>query len=268
VLVLSYEFMKPMTPGLHLTLARWVQKGGMLIYVGADTDPFHQARDWWNQGSTRYDSPAGHLFETLGLGRKLEAGTYACQQGQVIVERRHPAFFSRSSENADRLRKLVQDCVESAGGQFVESNCLRLRRGPYVIAAVLDESVNRQPLQLTGSFVDLLDATLDVHHNVQIRPGQQAWLLDLDHVHGTRPLLLAAAGRVESWNVSDDYLEYAISSPEGVLARTRILLEKSPQAVLVNGKPTDAIQWDDASDTLLLSHTGRPKPVTVRIQGL
>ncbi len=49
VLVLSYEFMKPLQPGIHLALARWVEAGGTLIYVGADTDPFHAVREWWNE---------------------------------------------------------------------------------------------------------------------------------------------------------------------------------------------------------------------------
>ncbi|MFW6309061.1 MAG: hypothetical protein ACOC1S_03495, partial [bacterium] len=41
VLILSYEFMKPDTPGIHNALAQWVQEGGVLIYVGDDSDPYH-----------------------------------------------------------------------------------------------------------------------------------------------------------------------------------------------------------------------------------
>ena len=107
-LVLSYEIMKPMTPALHQALAQWVWKGGSLIYVGADTDPFNRASDWWNQGSVVYDSPAEHLFETLGLDRKAAAGTYAAQKGRVFVQRCHPAFYARSQENADQFRAVVR----------------------------------------------------------------------------------------------------------------------------------------------------------------
>jgi hypothetical protein len=266
VLVLSYEFMKPHTPGLHLALAQWVHKGGVLVYVGADSDPFHQANDWWNQGATRYDSPADHLFETLGLTANPASGTYACQAGQVIVSRCHPAAFSRSPAGADALRKLVSEAVQAAEGKFIERNFIRLRRGPYVIVAVLDESLDNQPLRLTGRFVDLLDPTLAVHQEMQVDPGTQAFLLDLQHVRGPRPLLLAAAGRVETWNVEADTLTYTLSSPEGVLTSTRILLDQPPQSVLVDGQPPDASAWDEATKTLLLRHPGRPEPVVVRIE--
>jgi hypothetical protein len=266
-LVLSYEFMKPMTPGLHLALAEWVGKGGTLIYVGAETDPFHAAQDWWNQGGSRYDSPAEHLFEALGLARKPEAGEYACRAGHVIVERCHPALFARSKENADRLRQLVRAGVKAAGGKWVEQNAIRLRRGPYIIAAVLDESCTDQPLRLTGHFLDLLDPALAVRDQVQVQPGSQAWLLDLSQVRGERPLLLAAAGRVESWRVENGKLHYTISSPEGVHVSTRILLDKAPQSVEVDGKPCQTTEWDEASKTLLLHHPGRPAPVAVSIVG-
>ena len=55
MLLLSYEFMKPLHPGVHAGLVEWVRRGGTLIYVGADTDPFHKARDWWN--SVRRPTP-------------------------------------------------------------------------------------------------------------------------------------------------------------------------------------------------------------------
>lgn len=265
VLALSYEFMKPLKPGTHLALAQWVRQGGSLIYVGADADPFHEAREWWNQAQQPYKSPAEHLFETLELTRQPQAGLHACGKGHVLIERCHPAFFTRSPENADRWRQLVRKAVEAAGGNYQESNYLRLRRGPYVIAAVLDESVHDQPLRLEGRYVDLLDPQLAIRQQVAIQPGQQAWLLDLDRVRGPLPLPLAAAGRIQSWKVTDDQLEYEISSPEGVHVSTRILLNESPKGVFVDDQPCKELTWDDASHTVLIRHPGHPDPVTVRV---
>ena len=145
---------------------------------------------------------------------------------------------------------------------------MKLRRGPYVIAAVLDESISDEPLRLAGHFVDLLDPQLTVHDEFAVAPGQQAWLLDLDRVRGTRPLLLAAAGRVETWRAEAAHLEYTISSPEGVFVSTRVLLDHAPQAVLVNGQPHTDYQWDESSQTLLLRHPGHPEPVTVTLDGI
>ena len=264
-LVLSYEFMKPMTPALHQALAQWVWKGGNLVYVGAETDPFNQASDWWNRGAIVYNSPAEHLFETLGLERKPASGTYAAQQGHVFVERCHPAFYSRSTENADQFRAVVRSAVEAAGGVYHEQNSIRLQRGPYVIAAAFDESLTDQPLQLQGNYVDLLDAALPVLLEVSVQPGQQAWLLDLDKVSGPDAMVLAAAGRVENWVVDGQQLQYEISAPAGTLASTRLRLPAEPRRILVDGKACDASHWDDASKTLLLRHPVDPQPSVVTV---
>jgi hypothetical protein len=266
VLILSYEFMKPTSPGLHLALAQWVRDGGSLIYVGADADPFHRARAWWNEGLVRYDSPAEHLFETLGLDRKLAEGSYDCGQGRVYVSRRHPAYYSRSPAAADALRELAKTAYEAAGGTWVESNCLQVRRGPYFIASVMDESFSDRPLKIRGEFVDLLDPRLAVVRDPEVAPNRQAWLLDLSRVSGPKPLLLAAAGRVENWEATADRLRYEITSPEGVPVVARLLLDGPPKEVLVEGRATDAYEWDDASRTLLIRHPGRPQPVVVEIR--
>jgi len=199
VLLLSYEFMKPLSPGIHLALAQWVQAGGSLVYVGADTDPFNTVKEWWNRPPKRYRSPSEHLFESLGLSRTPAEGAYKSGKGLVIVERKHPAFFSRSKENGKRLLKLLRKAVEAAGGEYAERSSLLLRRGPYVIAASLAESAQEKPLRLKGKFIDLLDPALSVRSEVTVEPGSQAWLIDLEAVSNEPPSVLASAGRVEEW---------------------------------------------------------------------
>ncbi len=263
VLALTYEIMKPSSPAIHLALADWVHRGGTLIYVGADTDPFHAVRQWWNQGRTRYRSPAEHLFQTLDLPRQVKAGAYRFGKGHVLVARCHPAYYSRSLENAQQWCDLVRRGVELSGGTYRQRNYFYLRRGPYVIAAVMDETPSAKPLQLEGRFVDLLDSELAVRSAVSLAPGRQAWLLDLDKVRGEKPLLLAAAGRVETWQRTEQQLSYTISSPEGVQVSTRLLMNEPPATVLVDGQPCSTSRWDAASKTLLIRHPGHVKPVTV-----
>ena len=266
VLVLSYEFMKPMQPGIHLALARWVEAGGTLVYVGADTDPFHAVREWWNQAGQAYSSPSQHLFECLGIPSTPDAGEYECGKGRVIVERKHPAYYSRSEEHAEELRNVVRRAVETTGGEWKQRNYLQMRRGPYVIAAVLDESVSDEPLTLQGMYLDLLDPELGVHEEVTVQPGQQAWLLDLQRVSGEDPLLLAAAGRVETWEVDGRSVKYQISTPEGIRVSTRIRLEAAPTEVTVDGVPCEDVRWDERSRTVLVRHAGRPEGVEVGVR--
>ncbi len=51
VLLLTYEGMKPMTPEVHSALAGWVKAGGILIFMGDDSDPYNGVKAWWNDAS-------------------------------------------------------------------------------------------------------------------------------------------------------------------------------------------------------------------------
>jgi hypothetical protein len=264
VLLLSYEFLKPQQPGIHLALAQWVEAGGVLVYVGADTDPFHKVREWWNRPPRVFAAPSEHLFETLGLQPNTEAGTYPYGRGRVIVHRVHPASFTRSAQHMKPLMQSLQEAVAFTGQPYVERNYFLLRRGPYVLAACLSESVSEEPLRMEGRFVDLLDSRLSVVTTPQIHPGQQAWLLDLDAVQGQPPLPLSAAGRIESWNVTNKSVTYTISSPEQIEVVTRLLLPGPPQSVSLNQRSCP-FAWDAASKTVFISHPGSPRALTVRV---
>lgn len=265
VLLLSYEFMKPMKPGWHLSIAQWVQSGGALVVVGADTDPFHGVREWWNRPPQTYASPTEHLFETLGLGRKPGEGTHKVGKGLVLIERKHPAWFSRSAENAKRLVSLVRQGVEHTGGKLIERDHLLLRRGPYVLAACLDETGGNDALVLKGRFVDLFNAELPVLDEVRIAPNRQGFLLDLDKVRGTPPLALASAGRIESWKVDGRSLTYTTTSIADVQVSTRLLLPAKPTSITVDGKPCPNVIWHAPSKTALIRHPGGVKLKTVAV---
>ena len=74
---------------------------------------------------------------------------------------------------------------------YRETSHLILRRGPYLIAAGLDESVpGAVPQELTGRFVNLFDARLPVLQHVTLTPGSRYLLLDLDRVGAKSPAAL------------------------------------------------------------------------------
>lgn len=266
VLVLSYEFQKPESPGIHIELARWVRRGGSLVYVGADTDPFHRVREWWSRAPGRYTTPSEHLFEVLDLDRRVGEGEHRCGRGRVLVLRSHPAAFSRSPQAAARLVSTLNRGVEAAGGRWLEQNRLLLRRGPYVIAATLEESTGDEPLVLGGLFVDLLRRELPVVRSVRLPPGEQAFLLDLERTTDEPALPLASAGRIESWEMAPDSVRYLTRSPDGIEVTTRIRLPATPTTCTVDGAPATSSAWDSSSKTLFLAHPGRAEGVRVEIE--
>jgi hypothetical protein len=268
ILLLSYEFQKPLHPGIHAVLADWVARGGTLVYIGAETDPFHKAKDWWNTAPQDFGSPSEHLMGLLGQDKSPGDGKYDFGKGKLVVVRKHPAYFSRSKENADELRTLIRECVKDHGEELIERNYFLLRRGPYVIAATMDESVSDEPLVLGGRFVNLLAAGLPIEAEISLAPGTHGWYLDLDKVTAKAPAVLASAGRIEQWNAEANSISYTTSAPLGVQVYTRILLAAQPQKVLFDGAelPNTEYQWDADSSTLLLKHPGSPNDSSVRIE--
>ncbi|MDO4586351.1 MAG: hypothetical protein Q4C95_03545 [Planctomycetia bacterium] len=254
VLVLSYEFQKPLHPGIHAALADWVSRGGILIYVGAETDIYHQVRDFWNSGNSDFKSPGEHLFNLLGMPRNAESGQYSFGKGFVLVERRHPAQFSRSIEKANEYRNLIALAMDHKNEKLIEKNYFLKHRGPYIVAAVLTESISDDPLVLNGRFVNLLDSELKFVKEISVKPSEKVWLLDLDKISQTTPLMLASAGRIETWNPTEKSLDYSLSATKDIELISLLKLPSKPEKVIIDGQSFDEYRWDSEAQTLFLKH--------------
>ena len=115
--------------------------------------------------------------------RSRRTSSIAVGKGGLIWLRERPAEFSASAEGAAQVVAATQLAAEKAGLKWRETNYLLLRRGPYVIAAGLDESIAGEPRALQGRFVNLFDSELRVLNDVSIdsrlplvfaRPGCRA----------------------------------------------------------------------------------------------
>jgi hypothetical protein len=70
---------------------------------------------------------------------------------------------------------------------------LLLRRGPYLVAAGLDESIGGEAKELRGRFINLFDSELRVLDKVTLTQGSRYFLLDLDASQSGGPRVLASA---------------------------------------------------------------------------
>jgi hypothetical protein len=65
VLLVSYDFLKPLDRAANEALAAWIRKGGSLIVFGG-TDAYNDVRDsWWKKEG--FDSPLSHLLMVSGI---------------------------------------------------------------------------------------------------------------------------------------------------------------------------------------------------------
>lgn len=270
VLVMSYSNMKPLDASFHGYIADWVKAGGALVYCGEDIDPYQTVQEWWNTSGNTYEAPSEHLFEQMGLARKPAAGTYAYGKGAVVVLREDPKHFVLKAGNDATYFETVADLYRRTAGKAVETkNNYVVERGPYTIAAVLDESVSDEPLRLKGVYIDLFDKDLPVLSEKVIRPGEQGYLYKVSGVpRGTKAKVLCGASRVYDEKVAGRSYSFVAKSPLNTTNVSRILLPKKPTKVSVGGKevtvPAEA--WDQASKTLRLGFENNPDGVDVQIE--
>ena len=261
VLLMTYANMKPMDPSAHEHLADWVRNGGVLVYSATDTDPFQGVREWWNTGENAYDAPSDHLFALLGLDPNPGQGVYPCGKGRLCVLRHDPKEYVMM-EGGDAM---LLSTVESLYGPLQWKNHFLLDRGPYKIAAALDESVSDEPYVLEGSFIDLFDPLLPIVTRKELAPGTQAFLYDLRKAPKA-PAILAAASRAYDLHRTARTFSYVCKAPAETVNVTRIRLRQKPLSVCVDGEPAADCSWDSTSRTLFLRFPNSPEGVRVEIR--
>ena len=256
-LILSYEYMKPVA-----------REGGTLIYLGDGSDPYHQIDSWWNRPSgKKYDNPAQHLFEMMGLPRDLKDGVYEVGKGLLAVWNICPAKICLTKELADQYRSFVKDVLSRTGSQWVYGNKLTLRRGPYVINAVMDESVTNEPMVLQGTFCDMFEPTFPIVHEKVVQPDENTLLFDFSKVADKLWCVVGTSSRIFSMDCDDNGFQFDCKGADNVHANIRLKLPHAVGKVSAqdeNGKEVAiTCQWDESSSSALLSYDSHALQVKV-----
>lgn len=231
VLLLTYQGLKPLAADVHAPLVDWVKRGGALVVVDDDSDPYCSVREWWNTGGRHYRTPREDLFQQLGLTDKSfgpEAKPVKVGKGCLIWLRENPARLAASGEGDARIEQVVKTAADAAHVAWRETNYLLLRRGPYLAAAGLDESVPGAAKVLTGRFINLFDPELRVRTSVALSPGSRYFLLNLKGLQGSQRRVLASA--CKALPLKDDGKRVTIAV-EGVQdTKATVLLHASQDA--------------------------------------
>jgi len=301
VLLLSYHGMKPLSPDVHQPLADWVKRGGVLVVIDDDTDPYNWVREWWNSDGHNFATPREHLFEQLGVtGTKLREGSAVENVGQasslpvgeaslprvsggkmppqpadkmsplqthskvgrgyVIWMRENPAKLAASADGDARMAGIAKQAVTHAGLKWRETNYLLLRRGPYLIAAGLDESVAGEPKEFRGKFVNLFDLALKVRDAAKLSPGSRFLLLDLTTVHGREPRVLASACKALATKNAADKLSLIVEGVGNTPAVVLMHAPKRPREISLGGEAVKDFEYSPADKLLWIRFPNEATP--------
>ncbi len=273
VLIMSYANMKPLAANYHELLAKWVKSGGVLIYCGRDNDPFQNIKEWWNTSGNHFTAPSQHLFKQMGINPIASQQKYVYGKGKVFIIRQDPKELVMKKDGDTAFLAIVKNAYQQDAkvGELQFKNNFILNRGPYVIAAVLNEQKKEEPLTINGTLIDLFDPALPVSNQKVVAPGTQAYLFDLNKIENkSKPMVLAAAARVYDEVADAHSYKFLVKSPANTNNRMRILLPGKPKSVsalqTMAGKlELQKNEWDENSKTLLLGFENYSEGVQVNI---
>jgi hypothetical protein len=275
VLLLSYRGMKPLTPEVHEHLAQWVRKGGSLVVCDDDGDPYNKVREWWNSGSFHYATPREHLFEKLGLRLGMNTPAHSADgvltqkvgKGSMLWLKADPARLSADGKGDVTVIAVARQAAEKAGLKWRETSYLWLRRGPYVIAAGLDETISESPKQLRGKFVNLFDPEFKLRDQITLTPGSRFFLLDLDSPAVASPgTILASACKALPQKTGKGAIAAMV---EGVAKTPGVVLVRAttrPKAITLEGKPIETYDVVPEGNLLRIRFENESFPRKLEVQ--
>ena len=270
VLLLTYHGMKPQSPDVHAPLADWVRRGGVLVVVDNDADPYNQVREWWNSNGLTYKTPRTHLFKELGLTEeRFAADDQPVKVGKGFVSwlREDPAALAGSATGDVRLVTRVKQASDLRAVPWREANHLLLRRGPYLIGAGLDESIAAENTVVRGRLINLFDAELRLRSSVALEPGARVFLLDVAAVRGGGPKLLASACKALPLKQEKSTLSFTV---EGVARTPAVVLLRvpgaAPKTVTLAGQPVTGVEYakDDHLLWIRFENTSAPRVLELK----
>lgn len=271
VLIMSYANMKPLEEQFHDALVKWVKEGGVLIYYGRDNDPFQKVQEWWNTKGKTYGAPSEDLFKKLGVNDAGNGAFAKVGKGWVSINREDPKELVMAGKADGAFISKVRTAFEgnAKAGKLVFKNNFLLQRGPFTVAAVMDENESNAPLTIKGPVIDLFDPALPVLDVKEVVPGKQAFLYDLKTVTSNKPRILAAASRGYDEKVTTNSYSFTVKSPSETVNAMRVKLPAKPQKVELtkDGAAVDLLEntWHEKTKTVLLRFNNYSEGVTVKI---
>jgi hypothetical protein len=267
VLFLSYDGQKPLSAAVHGPLVDWVKRGGVLVFCDKDADPYLKVRDWWNSDGNNFATPREQLFQQLGLTNLMATNQFIrINQGGLIWLPERPADLTASAGGAAQVVATAKLAADKADLKWRETNYLLLRRGPYLIASGLDESIVGNPRELHGRFINLFDAELRVQTDISITPGSRWFLLDLDTAQTGKTHLLASGCKALVKKQTSGQISFTV---EGVGKTPAIMLlesSKAPRSITLAGKKMTTFEYSAQEKLLWIRFENDVSPRELSIQ--
>lgn len=172
VIVVADAVYRPPSPDLNTALAQWVKRGGCLVLVG-EPEPLDVPM-WWTRMGLK--SPMEHLIAQLGSAPGTAESEEPVGRGYILRLPKPASSFADPETSRRVYLPLIARALQRAGvaGGLQQPGTFCLRRGAYVVTHAAT-----QPLQMKGSFIDVLDPQLPLVTQVSLKPGESGLYRDV-----------------------------------------------------------------------------------------
>ncbi|MBE6732235.1 MAG: hypothetical protein E7564_11160 [Ruminococcaceae bacterium] len=271
LLVLSYEFQKPLTSDINSVLANYVKKGGILVYVGDGVDPFHKVSSWWNTGKQKDKTPLESLLRAMNIDENAESGEYNYGNGKFLLMRESPADLCAEEIKSNKYKDAVSKLLNFP----LDKNYISLRRDNYHITSVMDESDSNEPYVLKGLFADMFDLDFGITKEKKVYPGEVSVLYDINTIKDKEVEIIGTSVRIESIDMlrsgitilgggAECKAKIRLKLPKE-LGKVKISIRLLENDTLTNNiyNPEAEIKWDEESKTALISFDNKAGKLTM-----
>ncbi len=301
ILLISWDCQKPLSEDVCRAIADWIKKGGVAVYVGGSDSFENLQNEWWASGGsplqalldmleldihvgqasitssdrlvagalaaqltykTTYNSrvlafEGGDVSSLMRLGKNVVGIDQAAGEGCLIAVGIPSAHFAEVT-GTDAMRALVSYACDHTDTPYESATLTWAKRGNVVAAHAFEKSA------LGGTFLNLFDEELTVHHGYALAAGESALLYDVTDLDLSVPRVAYVGGELDASTLAEsaDKTLLTVKGPIGTNLPVRILCRDGvyPQSVTVTnarGKSQEFDwSWDNETDALLVYASG------------
>ena len=186
------------------------------------------------------------------------------------VLRKDPKEYVLENHNDQFLIDVVSKAYKEINQEdLVFNNYFCLERGPYTMISVLDESFSDKPFIKDGHFIDLFNHELPIVKKVVVRPGEQAYYLNLDAIEdNSKPQVLASASRIYNEKTTKNSYSFLAKAPINTTNVMRVLIPAEVKECVIHNRDEKIVpewKWDSTSKSLKIIFENDPDGVEVYV---
>lgn len=213
---------------------------------------------------TAYETDAKKLYNLNGTGYSPFFED-SVGDGTLIFVGIAPKYFASSPQSGNLLRAITAYGCEKAGLVYKEQGYIKMRRGRYIAAHSFD-----QPVELDGSFIDILNPKLPILNNPVIPAGGLAVMADVGAMlSDSKPRILLASDRIEASGEEASTTRLLLTGPLKTKGVVRISSAgKSLHSVSALNADEDSVPTEHKMEqnTLFVKYNSLPEGVMLTVE--